>query len=163
MSEDYRLIVQIEYPDKASSAPSSKKETEPDPSVQTSTTPNVSDETPSINVQSVLATARNPIGALASKAMGALPYAAAAVALYESAKQITGKVASIQSDLTGDVSFKMSLDNFQTRVGIALNPVSSVLSLASQQANIQVENRRIEQQRNLLGESDVNGIGRIGS
>lgn len=163
MSEDYRLIVQIEYPDKASSAPSPKDETSPSPSVQTPTSVEADDKTPTVSAQSVLAFARSPIGALESKVMGAVPYAAAAVAIYETAKQIGTKVISLRSEMTGDATLQMATETLGKDVGIIMNPISSAFSLAEQQASIDRQNKRIEQQRALLGEADVNGSARRGA
>lgn len=148
---DHRILVEIsQQKGVKSSAPGSV------PSNDTATAPDKDSATNTLGVSQIVAMARNPLGAAKSAVTTAFPWAAAVIAAAIVADKVITTANDFASAESGDYRAKMEYDNFKTRLGLAMNPLTFVSGLKQDQS-VSLANRTIAQQRVLMGEADVNG------
>lgn len=160
MSQDYRIVFQVETTATAVSAPSTP--TIPAPKVDTSVAPKAEDKTSTIGVQQVMSAIGNPIGTAMGKLAGAIPWVAVALAVAKTADNLVSTTVDMLSASTGDSSGELAYANFKLGFGHALRPVSYGVALWKQQIEIDRQNKGIAQQRLLMGNGTTNGIGKVG-
>lgn len=155
---DYRIVVQLEG---GGSGASQDNPTVPQNS-ESSTEPEKEKATSTISVQSVIATARNPVGTALGAVVKAVPWVAAVMAVIGVASYITTTAVDLGSAYSGDYSAQMQLNNFHTALGHVMNPIGYGVSLARQQIETDRINKGIAEQRALMGNADINTWGKRG-
>jgi len=158
MSQDYRIVFQVETTE---TAPSSKP-TAPSSEVSTSTAPDPESKTSKISVQSVITAIQSPIGTAVGKLAGAIPFVAASLVAVKIADTIVSTSLDFSSEASGDYSGEIAYSNFKIGFGHALRPVSYGLALWRQQIEIDRANKQVRQERVLMGNAVSNGYGRKG-
>ena len=155
---DYRIVVQLEG---GGSGASQDNPTVPQNS-ESSTEPEKEKATSTISVQSVISTARNPVGTALGAVVKAVPWVAAVMAVIGVASYITTTAVDLGTAYSGDYSSQMALSNLKTGIGHLMNPIGAAVSYARQQIETDKANKQIAEQRALMGNADINTWGKRG-
>lgn len=153
---DHRILVEITQTKGAKSATPGAV-----PANDTATAPDKDSATETLGIHQIVAMAKNPLGAAESAVTKWFPWMAAVIA----AAVVVNKVITTANDFasaeSGDYRAKMEYDNFKTRFGLSMSPMT-IISGLKQEQNTALANKTIAQQRVLMGEADVNGQTRKG-
>jgi hypothetical protein len=150
---DHRIIFEASWTASASS------ETVPDIS-KTATEPSKEETSSTVSVQTIISTAKNPVGALMGKVATAIPWVGAAIAVAAVGVQITDDCLDFSTIKSGDYGLQMSWSNLKTGVSNFMNPIGYAVSGARQQTEADAFNKSQVYNRELMGVADVNTFGK---
>lgn len=108
--------------------------------------------------------AENPDGIVSgavSKGMGALakvfPWIAVAYAVLKLTDKVISTANTFITTETGDYRFATQYNNFKAGLGACFRPVSTTINYLQFEQRIRIENKRLSMERELFGDSLVNG------
>lgn len=75
---------------------------------------------------------------------------------YDISMKITSEVVDLQALMTGDISGQIGLNNFRAGLNMVFTPISSAISYAKYNIQLQQQVERSKLQQQLLGDSVIN-------
>lgn len=90
-----------------------------------------------------------------------VPYIAIGIMLYHVTEKIVTNSLNLYEQYTGNYTYSLNFNNFKTMVGNFMNPISLWRYNNQRTAEFNANNKRIEQQRTLIGNTFSN-IGKRG-
>lgn len=96
----------------------------------------------------------------AETGVSSLARIAPAVAIAVAAVKVTDKILttgfSHLETYTGHYEYSMNFNNFKTAIGNFLNPIGTMMKYVRRQNQFDLQNKRVEQERTLVGNSILN-------